>query len=146
MEKFDIKNNGYDVNEVNKFVSEVTVEYENMLNKLKDRDKVIMELNQKLKHFQDIESTLNKAMLLAEDSSNQMKKVAREEAQLIIDEAKKNASHIVNDALLKAEKTEIEADNLRRSLKIYKARIKQVVEEQLSMVGDVDNIEMDDRG
>ena len=146
MEKFDIKNNGYDVNEVNKFVGDVTVEYENMLNKLKDRDRQIMELSQKLKHFQDIESTLNKAMLIAEDSSNQMKKVARDEAQLIIDEAKKNASHIVNDALIKAEKTEMEVDNLRRSLKIYKARIKQVVEEQLSMVGDIDNIQMDDRG
>ena len=41
---------------------------------------------------------------------------------------------------IKAEKTEIEADQLRRSLKIYKARIKQTIEEQLTMVDDVDNI------
>ena len=145
MEKFNISNNGYKIDEVNKFVNDVTIEYESMLNKLKQKDSEISELNTKLKHYQDIESTLNKAMLIAEDSSNQMKKVARDEAQLIISEAKKNASHIVNDALLQAEKTEIEVDNLRRSLKIYKARIKAVVEEQLSMVKDVDNIEMDDR-
>ena len=146
MEKFNVTSNGYDVNEVNGFVNKVTNEYENMLNKLKAKDKELIDLRTKLKHFDDIETTLNKAMLIAEDSSNQMKRVAREEAQLIIDEAKKNASHIVNDALIKAEKTEMEADSLRRSLKIYKARIKQVVEEQLNMVDDVDNIKMDDRG
>ncbi len=146
MEKFNVTSNGYDVNEVNSFVNKVTNEYENMLNKLKAKDQELIDLRTKLKHFDDIETTLNKAMLIAEDSSNQMKRVAREEAQLIIDEAKKNASHIVNDALIKAEKTEMEADSLRRSLKIYKARIKQVVEEQLNMVDDVDNIKMDDRG
>ena len=146
MEKFNINSNGYDINEVNSFVNRVTTEYENMLNKLKAKDEELLSLRNKVNHYKDIETTLNKAMLIAEDSSNQMKKVAREEAQLIIDEAKKNANHIVNDALLKAEKTDMEADNLRRSLKIYKARIKQVVEEQLSMVDDVDKITMDDRG
>ena len=57
-----------------------------------------------------------------------------------IEEAKKNASYIVNDALIKAEKIELEADQLRRSLKIYKSRIKATIEEQLTMVDDVDNI------
>ena len=146
MEKFNINSNGYDINEVNNFVNRVTTEYESMLNKLKAKDEELLSLRSKVNHYKDIETTLNKAMLIAEDSSNQMKRVAREEAQLIIDEAKKNANHIVNDALLKAEKTDMEADNLRRSLKIYKARIKQVVEEQLSMVDDVDKITMDDRG
>ena len=146
MEKFNINSNGYDINEVNNFVNRVTTEYESMLNKLKAKDEELLSLRSKVNHYKDIETTLNKAMLIAEDSSNQMKRVAREEAQLIIDEAKKNANHIVNDALLKAEKTDMEADNLRRSLKIYKARIKQVVEEQLSMVDDVDHISMDVRG
>ena len=146
MKKFNVNSNGYDINEVNNFVGQVTNEYESMLNKLKAKDEEIISLRNKLNHYKDIETTLNKAMLIAEDSSNQMKRVARDEAQLIIDEAKKNANHIINDALLKAEKTDMEADNLRRSLKIYKARIKQVVEEQLSMVDDVDKITMDDRG
>ena len=140
MRKFSTIENGYDKLEVNSFVVEVTREYENMLNKLKSRDREIDLLKEKLNHYKDLETTLNKAVLIAEDSSNQIKKIARDEAKLIIADAKKNASHIINDALLKAEKTEIEADQLRRSLKIYKARIKQTIEEQLTMVDDVDNI------
>lgn len=140
MRKFNTNENGYNKTEVNQFIVEVTREYESMLNKLKSRDKEIDLLKEKLNHYKDLETTLNKAVLIAEDSSNQLKKVARDEAKLIIADAKKNASHIINDALLKAEKTEIEADQLRRSLKIYKARIKQAIEEQLTMVDDVDKI------
>ena len=36
---------GYDKAEVNKFINEVTTEYENMLNKLKQKDADIAELN-----------------------------------------------------------------------------------------------------
>lgn len=140
MRKFNNVANGYNKTEVNQFVTEVTVEYENMLNKLKARDREISLLKEKLNHYKDLETTLNKAILIAEDSSNHLKRVARDEAKIIIADAKKNASHIINDALLKAEKTELEADQLRRSLKIYKSRIKQAIEEQLTMVDDVDNI------
>ncbi len=143
MKKFSISLNGYDKVEVNKFVNEVTKEYESMLNKMKSKDKEIELLKEQLAYYKGLESTLNRAVLVAEDSSNQMKKIAKEEAKNIIEAAKKNASHIINDALIKAQKTELEADEIRRSLKIYKTRIKKAIEEQLIIVDDVDNIEID---
>lgn len=140
MKKFNTSINGYDKNDVNAFIQEVTSEYENMLNKLKRKDSEIEILKAKLTHYEGLENTLNRAVIVAEDSSKQIKKIAMDEAKSIVENAKKNASHIINDALLEAEKTELEADKLRRSLKIYKARIKQTIEEQLTMVDDVDNI------
>jgi cell division initiation protein len=140
MKQFNTTLNGYDKTEVNAFVNEVTREYENILDKLKSREIELKALKDRLEYYKNLESTLNTAVLVAEDSSNQIKKIAKEEAKLIIDQAKKNASHIINDALIKAEKTEIEADQLRRSLKIYKSRIKATIEEQLTMVDDVDKI------
>ena len=140
MKQFNTTLNGYDKTEVNAFVNEVTREYENVLDKLKSREIELKALKDRLEYYKNLESTLNTAVLVAEDSSNQIKKIAKEEAKIIIDQAKKNASRIINDALIKAEKTEIEADQLRRSLKIYKSRIKATIEEQLTMVDDVDNI------
>lgn len=145
MKQFTTTTNGYDKNEVNTFVSEVVAEYERALNKLKEKDIELRHTQSELEHYKSLESTLNKAVLAAEDSSTQIKNIAREEAKLIVSEAKKNASHIVNDALIKAEKVELETDQLRRSLKIYKSRIKQVVEEQLTIVDDVDEIKMDNK-
>jgi len=145
MKKFSTSINGYDKYEVNSFVNDVTAEYESMLNKLKARDEEIALLKEQLDRYKGLESTLNRAILVAEDSSNQMKKVAKDEADMIVSDAKKNASYIVNDALIKAEKIEADADKLRRSLKIYKARIKQVIEEQLTIVDDVENINLEDK-
>lgn len=143
MRKFTVTLNGYDRNEVNHFVNEVTKEYEHVLEKLKSKTKEVELLEEQLAHYKGLETTLNRAMLVAEDSSSQLKKVAKEEAKSIIEDAKKNASYIVNDALIKAEKIELEADQLRRSLKIYKSRIKQTIEEQLTMVNDVDHINIE---
>ena len=141
MEKFrTTSGSGYDKLEVNAFVNEVTREYENMLNKLKGKDTEIAVLKEKLEHYKSLEKTLNRAIIVAEDSSTMIKRVAHDEAKLIIEEAKKNASHIINDALIESEKTQLEADRLRRSLKLYKARIKSTIEEQLTMVDDVDKI------
>ena len=141
MRKFNSSINGYNKDEVNAFVNQVVKEYESMLLKLKDRDEQLKKLNSRLENIKDMESTLNKAILVAEDSSNQIRKIAKDEANIIIENAKKNASRIVNDSLIKAQKVDIETDQLRRRLKVYKSRIKQVVEEQLEMVKDIDEIE-----
>ena len=146
MEKFSSSPNGYNIAEVNKFVSDVTREYENMLNRLKSKDNELQIIKEQLDHYKSLEKTLNKAVLVAEDSSNIIRKVAHDESKLIIEEAKRNASQIINDALLESEKVELEADQLRRSLKLYKARIKQTIQEQLTMVDDVDKIGEDYKG
>ncbi|WP_278454978.1 DivIVA domain-containing protein [Paraprevotella clara] len=106
MQKFKTSLNGYNKEEVNHFVFEVTQEYEGMLNNLKSRDAEIASLKARLQEYQNMESTLNKALLVAENAGNQIRKVARDESKAILDDAKRNASRIVNDALLKAEKME----------------------------------------
>ena len=70
-----------------------------------------------------------------------MKVNAHNEAQLIMDDAKKNASRIVNEALLRAEKTEMEANMLRRNINVFKRRIKAIIEEQLESVEEIDKVE-----
>ena len=51
MRKFNTAINGYDKQEVNQFVSEVTNEYEQMLEKLKSKDKEIALLEEQLTHY-----------------------------------------------------------------------------------------------
>ena len=141
MRKFNNSFPGYNKNEVNSFVKNVTTEYESMLDKLKVRDKEIETLKKELEHYRNIENTLNRAILIAEESSQNIKKTAFAESKVIIDDAKKNASRIINNALLKAEKVEMEANNLKRQVAIYKRRYKNILEEQLDEIErlDLDN-------
>lgn len=138
MRKFNTSFPGYNKNEVNSFVSNVTDEYENMLNNLKIRDKEIENLKKELEHYKSIERTLNRALIIAEESSNNIKKVAYDESKVIIEEAKKNATRIINNALIKAEKIDSEATDLKNQVIRYKKRYKNLLEEQLDEVEKLD--------
>ena len=141
MEKFTTTVSGYNKNEVNRFVSRVTDEYELVLNKLKARDREIAILKEKYKNFDGLENSLNRALFVAESSSSEMRRVAKEEALMIIEDAKKDASRIVNDSLEEAAKLDAEITALKKQVKIYKARIKQTINEQLMLVEDIDKVE-----
>ena len=65
-----------------------------------------------------------------------------EEKNAIIEEARKNASRIVNDALLRAEKIEIKTDTLERNLRIFKKKLKLVVEQQLTVIDEIEELEL----
>lgn len=138
MKKFNTSFTGYSKTEVNNFVKEVTKEYENMLNNLKAKDREIEALNNELKHYKEIEHSLNKALLVAEDASNNIKRIAKNESISLLEDAKKNASRIVNEALLKADNITSEAESLKRRVIIFKRRFKQSLEDEIRIVDDID--------
>lgn len=131
---------GYNKWEVNQFIDEVTENYEAMLNRLKETDAKIEELKEELEKAKEKEIGWTKAFAVAEEASNQIRRVAKEESRAIIDDAKKNASRIINDALIKAEEAESNAQNLKRRVEIYKKRVKDVIREQEEMIDNIGNI------
>ncbi len=141
MRKFNNSFPGYNKNEVNSFVQNVTTEYESMLNNLKKRDQEIESLKKELTHYKDLESTLNRAILIAEESSHNIKKSAIDESKIIIEDAKKNASRIINNALIKTEELEKAANNLKRQVASYKRKYKDYLVTELEEIEkfDVDN-------
>ena len=137
LRKFNTSLNGYNKIEVNNFVNEVTDEYEKMLAKLKKQDADINLLKQELEKYKNMENTLNRAIMIAEDASNQIKRVARDEAKGVVEDAKRNASRIVNDALLKADKIEQDAVLLKRRVVVFKRRLRSVVDEQIEFIDSI---------
>ena len=137
--KFSTSIQGYKKEEVNDFVKEVTQEYENMLKKLKKSCEVIESLRSELKHYKDIEATLNRAILVAEESTSNIKKAAYDESKVIVEDAKRNATKVINNALVKAERIESEAESLRRKVAVYKKRFRELIEDQLDELEQFDN-------
>ena len=137
MRKFNTSLYGYNKLEVHNFVNEVTSEYENMLATLKRQDVEIANLKNEIEKRKRMESTLNRAILVAEDAGNQIKRVARDEAKGVIEDARRNASKIVNDALLKADKIEQDAESLKRSVVVFKRRLRSVVDEQIEFIESI---------
>lgn len=137
--KFSTSIQGYKKEEVNDFVKEVTKEYESMLQKLKSSCEVIESMKSELKHYKDMESTLNRAILIAEESTSNIKKAAYDESKVIIEDAKRNATKVINNALQKAERIESDAESLRRKVAVYKRRFRTLVEDQLDEIEQFDD-------
>ena len=109
-----------------------------MLKKLKNSCEIIESLQKELKHYKDIESTLNRAILVAEESTSNIKKAAYDESKVIIEDARRNATKVINNALSKAERIESEAETLRRKVVVYKRRFRSLVEDQLDEIDQFD--------
>lgn len=151
MEKFNRTLRGYDPDEVNAFVDQVIGQVEKMVSDIKAKDAKINELKsleqenvrlkEKLAQYERMEGTLNKAILMAQKTSDQIKSNAHKESEIILEDAKRNASRIVNEALLRAEKTEMEANMLKRNINIFKRRLRSIIEQQLEMVNDIEKVD-----
>lgn len=139
MKKFSTSLYGYNKQEVTDFVSNVIKEYEDILNQLKDKDKEINSLQESLIKYQNMEATLNKAIMIAEDTSNQIKRIARDEGKSIVDAAKRDASRIVNEALAKTEDIERDAEDLQRRVNLFKRKFRQAIEAELEFIDDLDD-------
>lgn len=140
-EKFKTAFNGYNKEDVNSFIRSVTKEYESMLERLKKSDAENEGLKKKLVEYQNLENTLRRSLLIAEESNKELRRVAKDESIQMVEEARRNASRIVNDALIKAERIEANADALKRRAIMYKRKIKQLLDEQNQMLDKFDDIE-----
>ena len=90
-----------------------------------------------------MEESLKNSLLKAEETSDNIKKMARDEREIIINDAKSNASRIVNEALLRAEKIENNTDMLERNMRIFKRKLKSIVEQQLAVVEEIEILELE---
>ena len=143
MRNFDTVKRGYDQEQVKYYLDEIINEYEKLLNAKKESDRKVIELSERLEYFKQLEKTMNRAIFSAETTSDEIKKVARQEAESLITEAKRNANRIINDALMKAEQYENDAARLRRNIIAYKRRMKNLIDQQSEIIDDLDKIDME---
>ena len=142
MKKFSKSFSGYNTREVNAFVNDVVTHVDEMLHKMKEKDMEIDRLNKELEHYKSMDATLNRAIVMAEESSKKYQESSISESDLIVTEAKRNANRIINDALTKAEHIEEEAQRMRRNIITYKRRIKSLIDQQADLVDDLDKIDL----
>ena len=143
MKKFDTVFRGYDKTQVQAFVDDVIKNYELLLRKSQKTQEENIKLNEQLKYYQNIEDRMNRAIYNAESAGDLIKKNARREADSLITEARHNASRIINDALLKAEKAQNHADQLKRNTNVLKRRLRQIIQNQLDVIEEMDSVDFE---
>ena len=143
MKKFNTVFRGYDKYEVQQFLDEVINNYDALLTKSKKTEEENQKLKEQIAYYQKIEDTMNRAIYTAESAGEQIKSSARREAESLITEARHNASRIINDALLKAERAQNHADQLKRNTNVLKRRLRQIIENQLEVINEIDQVDFE---
>ena len=99
-----------------------------------------LNLKNQINYYKQIEASLNNSMAMIRTTGEQIRSNALKEREVIITDAKNNASRILNDALIKAEKINIENETLKKNMTIYKNKIKALIDAQIELIDDIDNI------
>ena len=149
----------YTPEQVDHFLEQIIVQVEKMIedNKAKNKEialrdakieqltklvKNTVHMQDKLAQYERMEGTLQNAIIMAQRTSDQIKSTAHRESEIILEDAKRNASRIINESLLKAEKADMEAEMLKRNINIFKRKLRGIIEAQLEMVDDIEQVEM----
>ncbi|MCV4229816.1 DivIVA domain-containing protein [Virgibacillus sp. LDC1] len=125
---------GYDEDEVNEFLDQIIKDYESVIRENKELGNQLIAMQERLDHFSNIEETLSKTIIVAQEAADELKNNAKKEAQLIIKESEKNADRIINDALSKSRKIALEVEELKKQASIYRTRFRSLVEAQLELL------------
>ena len=115
--------NGYSVEEVDEFLDELTVDYSKSYKEATEFKRKVDELNKSLEHYKTIEETLQNTLIMAQTTADDVKKIAQQQADQIISEAKGIAEKQVTslDSEVVAKRKELE--EVRKQFDIYKAKI-----------------------
>ena len=129
--------NGYSVEEVDDFLDELTADYSRNYKENAELKARIEELTKNMEHYKSIETTLNNTLVMAQSTAEDIKKVAQQQADQIISEAKVNAQKQVdelnNEAVLKAK----EVEDVKKQFDIYKAKMESLLISQLELLKDI---------
>ncbi len=131
MEKFSIEENGYNKEEVNNFINDVIIRTEDIVNRCIEQQKEIERLQSKIKEYEE-------NAFMAKNTIG----AAKQKENLIITNAKNMASRILNESLIKAEQKDKDRELLERNMRVYRRKMRVLVEEEKAILDEFDDIEL----
>lgn len=129
--------NGYDPEEVDEFLDDLTKDYTSIYKKANENDKEIDELKIKLEHYVQIESTLQNTLLMAQSAADEVKNAAQKQADQIIRDAESRAKQATDTIDLQISEKRKELEDITKQFDVYKAKMESLLISQLELLKDV---------
>ena len=129
--------NGYSVEEVDEFLDELTVDYEKAYKESTELKVKVEELERSLVHYKTIEDTLQNTLIMAQSTAEEVKEVAKQQAEQIIKEAEGNAKKSVDDLGQEILMKKKELEDIKKQFEVYKAKMESLLISQLESLKDI---------
>lgn len=125
---------GYDKKDVDNFLNELLIGYEAIYKENMELKDKINVLNEGINYYKTIEKTLQKALVLAEQTAEETKSAAKLQAAAIEEEARVKAQVIVAEASMEYEKLQQQTIQLIRQYESYKTQFKHLAAAQCELL------------
>ena len=129
--------NGYNVEEVDEFLDLLTADYERMYKENTESRERIEQLNEDLAHYKTIENTLQSTLLMAQSTAEEVKNVAKQQAEQIVNDAQINATKEVSRLEQEIAMKKRELEDTQKQFDIYKAKMESLLISQLEMLKEI---------
>ena len=129
--------NGYSVEEVDEFLDDVTLDYEKAYKESTELKARVEDLERSLLHYKTIEDTLQNTLVMAQSTAEEVKEVARQQAEQIIKEAEGNARKSVDDLGQEILMKKKELEDIKKQFDVYKAKMESLLISQLELLKDI---------
>ena len=133
--------NGYSVEEVDEFLDDLTVDYERAYKQSTELKSRVDELESSLLHYKKIEDTLQNTLVMAQSTAEEVKNVARQQAEQIIKEAEGNARKSVDDLGQEILMKKKELEDIKKQFDVYKAKMESLLISQLELLKEINKDE-----
>ena len=129
--------NGYNVEEVDDFLDEIGADYAKKSRDLQEKDKELDNLKKEIEKYKSLESTLQNTLVMAQSTAEEVKNVAKKQADQLLNEAKATAEKDVTDLEQKVLFKKRELESLQKQFDIYKAKMESLLISQLELIKEV---------
>lgn len=129
--------NGYNVDEVDEFLDEITVDYEKLYKENAELKRKSDELTADMGKYKDIEGTLQNTLIIAQTTAEEVKNTAKQQADQIIKDAEMSARTRVDELNNQITIKEKELADITKQLDVYKAKAESLLISQLELLKDI---------
>ena len=129
--------NGYSVEEVDEFLDEIGVDYAKKNKELLEASKKVEDLNRDLERYRSLEETLQNTLVMAQSTAEEVKNVAKQQAEQLVAEAKSSAEKEANDLEQQIIYKKKSLEDLQKQFDIYKAKMESLLISQLELIKEV---------
>ncbi len=133
--------NGYSVEEVDEFLDEIGVDFARKQKEVTELNKKIEELEASMQKYKTLENTLQNALIMAQSTAEEVKRVAKQQADQMISEAKAAAQKETDALEQKVSYKRKEMEDLQKQFDIYKVKMESLLISQLELLKEVNKNE-----
>lgn len=124
---------GYSTDEVDKFLQNVSKEFEVVFSENFELREKLLRAEAELKQYRQLESTLQQTMVLAQQTAEEVKHSARHEAELLLKEAEQEKVKRMGEAQRKLEHINEEIEELQKRREMIRTQLKSFLRAQLEL-------------